>query len=171
MIKALFGFFVLAGFGLPTWVYFQSGFPIWGIACVLVAVVWTLAFLLVWVSDHAAYLVFGMAFAAAASWLHPQPNALILSALFTLAAWDLGLFQRRLLLASSQDDIGNLTQRHVRGLLAFLLCGVTLSWMAVSSPLRIDFWLGVVVMVICFAGLMQLIRRLFAVGRTPNVRR
>ena len=114
MMRITFGFFVLAGFGLPAWVYFRSGFPVWSIAWVLVAVVWMLAFQRGWSIFPAAGLVLGMAANAAASWLHPQMDALVLSALFTLAAWDLDLFRRRLRLAGPQDDIGGLIRRHLR---------------------------------------------------------
>jgi len=166
MMRITFGFFVLAGFGLPAWVYFRFGFPVWSIAIVLVAAVWMLAFQQGWSIYPAAGLVLGLAANAAASWLHPQPDALILSALLTLAAWDLDLFRRRLRLAGPQDDIGGLVRRHLKGLLVFLFCAAAISLLALWFPLKLAFWVGVVLLVIVFAGLVELVRGLLAVGRT-----
>lgn len=165
-MKAWFGFFVIAGFGLPAWVYFQSGFLIWSVASVLVAIVWVLAFQRVWIIFPSVGLLLGLAANAAATWLHPQPEAVILSALFTLAAWDLALFQNRLLLADSQDNLDGLIRRHIKGLLVFLICAAALSLSAVWFPLRLSFWVGVILLLVVFTGLVQLISRLLAVGRT-----
>lgn len=165
MRTILFFIFVFWGYGFPAFAFFQGRTPILGAIIILLGVVWMVAYRTRWFRYNLLGLVLGVVSNGYAIWFFPQPGLLIISTTLTLAAWDLARFEQRLLLASLEDSLSRISQRHLFHLSVFILSAVLLSYGAIQWRVKIHFWVAIVLMVITFIGLIQLVKTLLETER------
>lgn len=132
--------------GLLATGFYMAGLTWPALILLLVGVLWIigLSFHLTWVSPlvlFTAYLA-----AAVGLFLSLSPLFMIPGATFALLAWDFAGFHDRLSLASPDDDIVALEQRHLIRILVLSLGGVGLSALALSLRIKSSFeWLVILV--------------------------
>jgi hypothetical protein len=162
VIRAFFAGFILLGFGLPAWVYFQIGFISLGIVSILVGILWIITFQLGCERLNYVGIVIGITANGYATWFYHTPLFLILGSLACLGAWDLSQWQLRLKLAAWEDEVDGMSRRHIQLLLIFLAVAGLISLIAIKIPVKIGYWPGVGLLVLTFVGLLQLLRNLVA---------
>lgn len=165
MRTTLYFAFVLAGYGLPAYAFFESDSLILGIIAICLGIKWMVAYKVQWSWYNPIGLVLGVVSNVYSICFFSHPSLMVISTTLTLAAWDLARYEQRLQLASSEDSLLLLSQRHLFRLLVFILAAILLGLGALQLRMKIDFWAAIVFIAITFIGLMHLVKTLLRVGR------
>lgn len=132
--------------GLLASAFFLGGFTWVAEVLLFLGVLWMIGLSLHW--TWISFLGLLSAYAAAAMGLFFDLSIFLIipAAIFALMAWDIAGFYDRLSLASPDDDVFTLEQRHLVRLFAISLGGVCLSALALSLHLKFPFeWLVILV--------------------------
>jgi hypothetical protein len=132
--------------GLLASAFFLGGFTWVAAALLILGVLWMIALSLHWTWVSSLGLLTAYAAAVMGLFLDLSIVLIIPAAIFAFMAWDIAGFYDRLSLASPDDDVFTLEQRHLVRLLAISVGGVGLSVLALSSHLKFPFeWLVILV--------------------------
>jgi hypothetical protein len=142
--------------------YIQFGLPQAAVACLVTAVLWLIELFshwprLKWVPS-AGLLVF-ILMAGLGAWVGLSLFLPAVSVLFSLWAWDLSDFSRRLRRAAPQDDLRGLEKAHFLRL--GVLGGISLALMLTALLVHLQISFGWLFLLALFAilGLLQLVKR------------
>lgn len=91
-------------------------------------------------------------------WPGLSPALMLAAVLFSLAAWDLDHYLRRVERLEGVDDSPALQKAHLRRLLLVLALGALLGGVALLAPLRLGFGPAVLLALLAVVGLSRLIR-------------
>ncbi|MEW6240251.1 MAG: hypothetical protein AB1564_05525 [Chloroflexota bacterium] len=153
---ALF-FCLLMGILSLAWGYYDGGTqqPLrWLLG---LGVVWAFALIRRWSWFSAFGLFVLLGFSAAGLWFGLAPGWMIAGALFALLVWDLTDFERRLRLASEDDDANGLARVHLTRLSLVALIGFALASIAMIVRVQFPFEWAALMALVAALGLSQLI--------------
>jgi hypothetical protein len=146
MIRVLRLLFPPLSVGLLASAFFQGGFTWVAVVLLFLGVLWMIGLSLLWTWVSSLGLLSAFAAAAMGLFLDLSVVLIIPAAIFALMAWDIAGFYDRLSLASPDDDVFTLEQRHLVRLLAISVGGIGLSALALSAHLKFPFeWLVILV--------------------------
>ncbi len=132
----------LLSVGLLVTGFYLGGLTWSALVLLLSGVLWMIGLSLHWTWVSPLGLLTANSAAVIGLFLNLSPIFIIPAATFALLSWDLAGFHDRLSLASPDDDIVTLEQRHLVRLLALAVGGIALSALALSLHLKTPFeWL------------------------------
>ena len=158
MSKILRYLFIILSLLVPVTSFISGGFANVAITLILISLFWILTewqgwnwFASIWLLVIVGIAAYGVLVELSTSWM-------FLSALCALIVWDLTRLTTRLEIASPEDNPITLEISHIRGLFIFTITASIISIMTMNIQLRLSFGQALILMVITFAGIMQLIR-------------
>ena len=140
--------------------FLLAGFPLATLSALLIGALWGLSTQKDWVTGETISLVLMVLVISFAGLLNAARILLLVSALGTLAAWDLGNFHRTRLQNENIANAEHLTREHLSRLLVVLMIGVALPLIAFSLQFELQFWQVFAMGFILLFGLGQIFIRL-----------
>lgn len=164
MRKLFFLIFVFVGYAIPAFAFFQRSSLGFGITTICLGIAWMVFYQMRWFQYNPIGLVFGIMSNVYSGWVLPLLGLQVISGISALSAWDLAHYEKRLQLASPDDSILRLSQRHFLHLFVFIFAASLVSFGTLKLRVTIDFWSAIILLVIIFIGLIQLVKKLLSVG-------
>jgi hypothetical protein len=105
----------------------------------------------IWLLTIAGAAVYGILVELSPFWI-------LTSIISALMAWDLSRLIKRLKISSPEDDPKSLEMAHLRNLFIFMVTAFVIGSLAMRLQFRITYTQAIILIVVAFAGIMQLIR-------------
>jgi hypothetical protein len=153
---ALFTSMILS-VGSLYWGYVQAGLEIPSRWILIIGIVWLLSQWRHWSWFSSLVLFVFVAFSAFGLILGIDFGWMLAGSIFTLFAWDMTDFRRRLRFAAEDDDSAGMEKRHIARLTLLVLFALLLVTTALFVQVKFTFEWGVLLVVVVVFGLIQLI--------------
>jgi hypothetical protein len=148
----------MVGYGIPIILFTFYGFYTLGFIPLLLSSVWLIPKLRKEIVLQRIALGGGVISNVIAMWLNLPIYEILISTTFILGLWEFSQFNDFIKLASKEDTIRNIVQRHLIISLLFFSFVIFVTIGALSLKLKTTFSQAVILVILVFAGLIQLLR-------------
>ncbi|MBI3162260.1 MAG: hypothetical protein HYZ23_07105 [Chloroflexi bacterium] len=147
---------VIISVGSIAWGYSEAGFIIFSRWVILFGIVWLVTAWRGWGWLASPALAFAVMLAGAGLWFGLTPGWMFAGGIFSLFAWDMTDFRRRMIGVASDEHTRAVERRHIARISLLSLAGLFVASLAMIVRLKFTFEWGVFLVVVILLGLSQL---------------